>query len=113
MPYRRLIGKLEVCGIDGSLLGWISYFLMARILRVSVNISLSSSKPVLSGILQGSVIGPLLFVIYINDLHALLFSSFLVFADDTKDKLYKFVREVCSENELECLQRDLICMEKW
>ena len=108
IPHRRLIGKLEAYGIDGSLLSWISSFLMGRTQKVSVNGSLSSSKPVLSGIPQGSVLGPLLFVIYINDLPDKLCSSSLMFADDTK-----VFREICSENDLECLQRDLACLEKW
>ena len=81
---------------------------MGRTQKVSVNGSLSSSKPVLSGIPQGSVLGPLLFVIYINDLPDKLCSSSLMFADDTK-----VFREICSENDLECLQRDLACLEKW
>ena len=108
VPHRRLIGKLEAYGIDGSLLSWISSFLMGRIQKVSVNGSLSSSKPVLSGIPQGSVLGHLLFVIYINDLPDKLCSSSLMFADDTK-----VFREICSENDLECHQRDLACLEKW
>ena len=53
-----LIGKLEAYGIGGSLLSWISSFLMGRSQKVSVNGSLSSSKSVLSGIPQGSVLGP-------------------------------------------------------
>ena len=58
VPHRRLIGKLEAYGIGGSLLSWISSFLMGRSQKVSVNDSLSSSKSVLSGIPQGSVFRP-------------------------------------------------------
>ena len=50
IPHSRLIGKLEAYGVDGSLLSWISSFLMGRTQKVSVNGSLSSSKPVQSGI---------------------------------------------------------------
>ena len=104
VPHRRLIGKLEVYGVYGSLRSWISSILMGRTHKMSVNGSLSSSKPVLSGIPQG----PLLFVIYINDVPDKLCSSSLMLADDTK-----VFREICSETDLECIQRDLACLEKW
>ena len=84
VPHRRIIGKLEAYGIDGCLLSCISSFLMGRTQKASVNGSLSSSKPVLSGIPHGIVLGPLLFVIYINDLPDKLCSSSLMFAEDTK-----------------------------
>ena len=80
---------------------------MGRTQKVSVNGSLSSTKPVLSGIPQGSVLGPLLFVIYINDLPDKLCSSSVMFADDTKA-----FSEICSETDLECLQRDMACLKK-
>ena len=75
----RLLGKLEAHGIDGSLLSWISSFLMGRAQQVSVNGSLSSSKSLLSGIPQRSVLCPVLCVIYINDLPDKLCSSTLMF----------------------------------
>ena len=80
---------------------------MGRTQKVCVN-DLSSSKPVLSEIPQGSVLGPLLYVICINDLPDKLCSSSLMFADDTN-----VFREICSETDLECLQRDLACLEDW
>ena len=101
VPHCCLLGKLEAYGIYGSLLSWISSFLMGRTQKVSVNGSPSSSKPVLNGILQGRVSCPLIFVIYIKDLPDKVCSSRLMFADDTN-----VLREICSETELEILQRD-------
>ena len=94
VPHRRLVGKLEAYSIYGSLLSWIPSFLIGSTQKVSVNGSLSSSKPVLSGIPHGSVLGPLLFVIYINNLPDKLCSSSLMFADDPN-----VFREICSEND--------------
>ena len=84
VPHCRLLGKQEAYGNDGSLRSWISSFLMGGTHNVSVDDSLSSSKPVLSGIPHGIVLCPLLFVIYINDLTDKLCSSSLMFANDTK-----------------------------
>ena len=97
VPHRHLIGKLEAYDIDGSLRSWTSLFLMGHTQKVAVNGRLSSSKSVLSGIPQGSVLGPLLFVIYINDLPDKLCSSTLMFADDTQ-----VFKEICSENDSKC-----------
>ena len=108
VPHRRFPGKLEAYGIDGSLLSWISSFLMSRTQKVSVNDSLSSSKPVMGGNPQRSVLVSLLFVIYTNELPDKVCSSSLMFADDTK-----VFREICSENDLKCLKRDLTSLEKW
>ena len=108
VPHRRLVGKLKAYGISSVVL---ASFLMGRTQKLSVNGSLSSRKPVLSGIPQGSAFGPLLFVIYINDPEKLCSLS-LMLADDTK-----VFREICSENDLECLQRDLAflgrCSDIW
>ena len=84
VPHRRLLAKLRAHGISGPVLNWIKSFLNGRKQCVRVNGTLSDHANVLSGIPQGSVLGPILFVIYINDLPNEVASDVLLFADDTK-----------------------------
>ena len=75
---------------------------------VRVNGELSESKPVISGIPQGSVLGPLLFVIYINDLPDVVSSNVLLFADDTK-----IFRQVTTKDDALQLQQDIDALSRW
>jgi len=70
IPHKRLISKLHSYGIHKNLIGWIECFLAIRKQRVRVKETFSNSAAIISGIPQGSILGPLLFIIYIyiNDL---------------------------------------------
>ena len=108
VPHRRLMSKLESYGITGEVKKWIESFLTGRSQTVKVNNDESPPAPVISGIPQGSVLGPLLFVIYINDLPDNVNSFVYLFADDTK-----LMRKIKSDEDAKALQRDLNELEEW
>ena len=68
VPHRRLLHKLKYYGVGGNTLNWIASFLQNRTQTVVVNGKTSTETPVLSGFSQGTVLGPLLFLAYINDM---------------------------------------------
>ena len=84
--FSKLLAKLEQCGIAGHLIKWISSFLLGRTQRVVLENCLSSTTDVISGVPQGSVLGPILFLIFINDAVSTCFGNTTVnmFADDLK-----------------------------
>lgn len=84
VPHIRLIRKVESYGIKGNLLSWIKSFLTSRRQRVNVNGSMSRWSDVKSGVPQGSVLGPILFLIYINDMPMVVKNTCKLFADDAK-----------------------------
>ena len=84
VPHKRLIGKLKSYGIEYYTLRWIQGFLSDRVQQVNVNGTNSEWANITSGIPQGSVLGLILFVLYINDLPENIVSNVYMFADDTK-----------------------------
>ncbi len=85
VPHTDLLYKLRCIGITGRIFDWLKCYLSNRNQLVSVNGSHSSVLPVSSGVPQGSILGPLLFLVYINDLPDVITSSkVFIFADDTK-----------------------------
>lgn len=108
VPHQRLLYKLAWYGIRGEHLKWIEGFLDKRKQRVVVDGETSGWEPVQSGVPQGSVIGPTMFLVFINDLPDCVSSRIRLFADDTI-----IYREINSHNDCETLQDDLNQLGKW
>ena len=107
--HEGLIFKLKQNGISGNLLKFFVSYLQNRKQRVILNGSYSDFSPVESGVPQGSVLGPLLFLVYINDLEKNIKSNVKFFADDTM--LYSIVKDpVQTANNL---NHDLDIIRQW
>ena len=112
MPHPNLLRKLELAGVSGPLLSWFNSYLTDRRQSTLVNGTLSTSKQISSGVVQGSVLGPSLFLLYINDvLKELNHGVPFLFADDIK-VVYKFSSNSFSFVFLE-VQRDLDSLSRW
>ena len=110
--HRGLLSKLTSFRIQGDLYGWISSFLTDRHQSIVPDGFTSSAMPLSAGVPQGSVLGPLLFLMYIDDLASHLENDLHLFADDsTLHVVIKnpSLRDICAES----LQRDLCKIEKW
>ena len=109
VSHPRLLLKLESLGISGDILIWLKAFLTSRRQRVVVNGRFSSWLPVTSGVPQGSVLGPLLFLLFINDISSVIsHSKVKLFADDVT--IYK---EISSPDDVKLLQFDLSSIAQW
>ena len=103
----RLLIKLKGYGVNGKVLSWVKAFLTDRRQKVLVNQSQSYWATVTSGISQGSVLGPLLFIIFINDLPDCVKSAIKIFADT------KIYREIKDQSDIKQLQDDIDSLKKW
>ena len=101
--HELLISKLFGYGIGGKTLRWIDSFLCYRTQRADVNGETSEWAPVLSGVSQGTVLGPLLFSLYINDISTDTDSEIRVFADDCV--CYREIRDTDDSLKLQDIDR--------
>ena len=108
VPHQRLILKLKHYGITGNICNWVSNFLTSRTQRVILEGKSSTSADVISGVPQGTVLGPLLFLLYVNDIPTYVSSKTRLFADD--GLLY---REINLSADAASLQRDLDALCRW
>ena len=107
-PHELLKSKLFSYGIGGTTLNSINAFLCFRQQKVVVNGIISDWAPVVSGVPQGTVLGPLLFSLYINDISADIESEIRLFADDCV-----CYREIKNEEDTLKLQRDIDRLGSW
>jgi hypothetical protein len=108
VPHRRLMAKLRSHGIDGKVVNWIGSWLSGREQMVWLRGVGSGWRVVTSGVPQGSVLGPVLFLIFINDIDKSVVNNILKFADDTKI----YGKAVSSETRMK-LQGDIDRLMKW
>jgi len=108
VPHTRLMNKVRAHGIQGLIGNWIENWLKGRKQRVCIRGAGSAWIDVISGVPQGSVLGPILFLIFVNDLDCGVINWLLKFADDTK-----LFGKVQSELDRACLQQDLQRLLDW
>ncbi|KAG6460286.1 hypothetical protein O3G_MSEX011890 [Manduca sexta] len=107
--HKLLLSKLKCYGIHGSLLHWLGSYLENRSQCVTALGYRSFSFTATSGVPQGSHLGPILFLVFINDIaHSIKYSNYSIFADDLK--LYRHIR---SQSDVTLLQSDLDSIQDW
>ena len=108
VPHDRLLTKLAVSGVDSRVVVWVREFLVGRTQRVRVGRQLSKEVKVTSGVSQGSVLGPLLFLVYVNVIWRNMESNIRLFADDCI-----IYRKITHKNNIENSQKDLVTLGEW
>jgi hypothetical protein len=108
VPHNRLLHKVTHYGIRGTTSRWIEAFLTGRTQQVVLEGTSSEEAAVTSGVPQGTVLGPLLFLIFINDLPDCINSTVCLFADDCV-----VYQQIHKTEDCESLQHDLDKLEEW
>ena len=109
LPQRPLLHKSEICVIDGPLFNWFQSFLISRSQRVVLSGSHSLWTLVKSGVPQGTILGPILFIMYVNDISTGVSFTVKLHADDTK--LYRKIESILDDTRV--LQSDLFPLTDW
>lgn len=108
VPHERLLLKLNRYGIDGQLHLWFRNFLTNRKQRVLIRGSYSDWSPVISGVPRDSILGPVMFLVYVNDIPDIITSTAKLFADDTK-----IHQQINNVEDTIALQIDLTTLDLW
>lgn len=109
VDHKLLLEKIKSIGITGKVYDWIKSFLSDRKQYVMVNGKKSRGEEVMSGVPQGTVLGPILFIVYINDITKVIKHSYIkIFADDSK-----VIKAIESMSDRDLLEIDLKSVIKW
>jgi len=108
VPHVRLLMKIANLGVDSRVVVWIRQFLLGRMQKVRVGGQLSEEVRVTSGVPQGSVLGPLLFLAYVNDIWRNMESTIRLLADDCV-----IYRKIINNEDMEKVQKDLDRLGVW
>ena len=107
-----LLSKLRYYGLDDNVIKWFKSYLTGRSQYVEIENTRSSTKPINTGVPQGSILGPLLFIIYVNDINCAS-SKFeaILYADDTS--LNSILRTFSNENTSLSINKELLLVYEW